>query len=109
MMCFSLERGPHKLQSFVSYIPTCLDEQQPFLLATAVLKTGIPLLGSNKLLQRLGTILNMPDGLIHFRLLDITMPLLKHNGHLVVDIMKFPKRCTTYGMLEETLKSRTLA
>ena len=56
-----------------------------------MLKTGIPLLGSSKLLQRLGTILNMPDGLVHFRAIDFTMPLMKHNGHLVVDIMKFPK------------------
>ena len=88
---FQFGKGAPQTAEFRSYLPTCLDEQRPFLLATAVLKTGIPLLGSNKLLQRLGTILNMPDGLIHFRLLDITMPLLKHNGHLVVDIMKFPK------------------
>ena len=88
---FQFGKGAPQTAEFRSYLPTCLDEQQPFLLATAVLKTGIPLLGSSKLLQRLGTILNMPDGLIHFRTLGCTMPLLKHNGHLVVDIMKFPK------------------
>ena len=88
---FQFGKGAPQTAEFRSYLPTCLDEQHPFLLATAVLKTGIPLLGSSKLLQRLGTILNMPDGLIHFRTLGFTMPLLKHNGHLVVDIMKFPK------------------
>ena len=61
-------------------------------------------MGSSKLLQRLGTILNMPEGLIHFRAIDFTMPLLKHNVHLVVDIMQFPKDAKTMRCWKEFSK-----
>ena len=92
---FQFGKGSPQTAEFRSYLPSCVDGQKPFLLAAAVLQTGIPLLGSSKLLQRLGTILNMPEGLIHLRAIDFTMPLLKHNVHLVVDIMQFPKDAKT--------------
>ncbi len=46
----------------------------------------------------------MPEGLIHFRAIDFTMPLLKHNVHLVVDIMQFPKDAKTMRCWKEFSK-----
>ena len=42
---FQFGKGSPQTAEFRSYLPFCIDGPQPFLLAAAVLKTGIPLWG----------------------------------------------------------------
>ena len=64
--------------------------QQPLVIATAVLSANVPLLGSNKLLERSGAVIDMGKGMVYFSVLDVTVPLVQMGGHFTIDLLDFP-------------------
>ena len=63
---------------------------KPMLLATAVLDANIPLLGSNKLLERLHAVIDMGKGIVCFSTIGVEVPLVKIGGHYAINILDFP-------------------
>ena len=59
------------------------------LIAAGTLDAKIPLLASNRLLDALGMVLDMPNSSVTFTSLCVTVPLLRVRGHLVVNIVQF--------------------
>ena len=89
---FQFGKGEPTTASFRAYIPVGIGNK-PFVLASAVLTTNIPLLGSNKLLERLRGVIDMGNSSVFFAALDVTVPLQRLGGHFVVDLTQFPKEC----------------
>lgn len=79
-----------------AYLPAGIGGQT-MLLATAVLDANIPLLGSNKLLERLHAVIDMGKNVVYFETLDVEVPLMKIGGHFAIDILDFP--CSEPHML----------
>ena len=72
------------------YLPACFDDHLLLIGASAV-DTGIPLLASNTFLETMQSIIDVANSCIHFGAIDVTLPLVKINGHLTVAIAQFPK------------------
>eukprot|EP00438_Fugacium_kawagutii_P007101 Skav209599 [mRNA] locus=scaffold4140:22593:36171:- [translate_table: standard] len=70
-----------------AYLP-CFIGGQPLLLGTALLPERIPFLGSNQLMNLMGTIIDMPNQQVTFQALGpgITVKLHSIAGHLAVNI-----------------------
>ena len=86
---FQFGKGEATQALFRSYMPVGIG-QQPFLMATAVISANVPLLGSNKLLERLRAVIDMGKGMVHFSALGVTVPLIQMGGHFTVDLLDFP-------------------
>lgn len=78
---------------------------KPIFLGTAILPEAIPLLGSNRLLERLGAIIDIPAMQVRFTALDVSVDLVKVGGHLAVNLVKFTT-CTPHTMPCWTLFER---
>ena len=61
------------------------------VIGAGVLDANIPLLASNKLLDELGMVLDMPRSSATFTRLGVTVPVLCKNGHLTISVVEFSK------------------
>ena len=89
-----------------AYIPVGVGHQNVFLLGAAVLDAHVPLLGSHQLLEELQAIINLPDKTIFCKRLQVTLPIDVVSGHLVVDIMQFPRHVNVCKLHEWQLLSK---
>ena len=65
------------------YMPTVFD-CNPCLLGAGLLPEDIPLLGSNSLMDKLGTIIDLPNRSVRFTSLGCTVPLHVRCGHFCI-------------------------
>lgn len=85
---FSLGRALQQLQVLV---PTSR-RSSAIRPSSSALRWAIPLLGSNRLLERLGAIIDIPSMQVRFQKLGVSVELLKIGGHLAVEIVNFVAR-----------------
>ena len=90
---FQFGSGKPQVSKKRAYFPASFEgqKQQGVLFGVSVLDAGIPFLARNTLLGRLGFILDMPKGIIHFSEIDVALPLRFHMGHIVVAAASFPE------------------
>ena len=89
---FQFGSGKPQVSKERAYFPASFKGQkQQGVFGVTVLDAGIPFLARNTLLGRLGCILDMPKGIIHFSEIDVTLPLRFHMGHIVVAVASFPE------------------
>ncbi|CAE7284877.1 GIP, partial [Symbiodinium necroappetens] len=84
-----------------NYLPVGLGGTN-LILGVGVVTAKIPLLASNKLLDQLGMILDLPRNRVCFEKLSVTVPLLRIGGHLTVCITDFSNH-VTWQQLQETV------
>ena len=84
---FQFGKGDPTVADFRSFLPSGIGST-PLIVATAVLPASIPLLGSNRLLERLAAIIDMGKGKVHFSSLNVTVPLLQTGGHFTVSLLQ---------------------
>ena len=77
---FQFDIGPPLVAKTRSYVPAGAD----LILATGALDAKIPLLASNKFLDSLGMVLDMPNSRVSFASLGVTVPMLRLDGHIAV-------------------------
>ena len=74
-----------------AWIPAGL-EQHCLSFGVNVLPSEIPFLGSLKILNSLGSIIDLNQRVVHFSTIGVTCPLKRVCGHLAVEICVFPPR-----------------
>ena len=74
-----------------------------FLIGVGVMKTNIPLLASNKLLDMLGLVLDLPQSTAAFRALCVTVPVHRMSGHLPVCITDFSGDLKKWQILQRSV------
>ncbi|CAE7938955.1 GIP [Symbiodinium necroappetens] len=84
-----------------TYLPVGLGGTN-LIFGVGVVTAKLPLLGSNKLLDQLGMILDLPRNRVCFEKLSVTVPLLRIGGHLTVCITDFSNH-VTWQQLQETV------
>ena len=84
-----------------SYLPVGLGHHN-LIFGVGVVSAKIPLLASNRLLDQLGMILDLPRNLVHFEGLHVTVPLLRIGGHLAVCITDFSEH-VSWQQLQNTV------
>ncbi|CAK8991146.1 Integrase catalytic domain-containing protein [Durusdinium trenchii] len=68
-------------------------ETQGIIFGVSILPLSIPFLASRVLLEQLGCVIDLHQGILHMSTIGVTLPLVKKHGHLVVNITSFPPRC----------------
>ena len=86
---FQFGKGEPTQADFRSYIPVGIGKK-PLIVATAVLPANIPLSGSNKLLEKLGAVIDMRKCKLFFSKLNVSVPLYRHGWHFTVSLVDFP-------------------
>ena len=76
------------------YFPAAFisQETQGIVLGASVLDVNIPFLASRILMEQLGCVIDMHQGILHFAVVGISVPLKRKHGHLVACITAFPPR-----------------
>ena len=94
---FEFGHGPAQYSHMHAYLPVAFQphEATMCLIGTSVITStnDIPLLGSNSLLQKLGAIIDLPQGALRLKWhgKQFEVPISKINGHLAVKITDFPQ------------------
>ena len=85
---FQFGAGGPVLASGVTRLP-CATQGKHYLIDSCELASGIPLLGSLKLLKALGAVLDIPAEKAYLSKLQVTVPLRKlQNGHLALGLLE---------------------
>ncbi|CAK8994745.1 Pentatricopeptide repeat-containing protein [Durusdinium trenchii] len=76
------------------YFPAAFisQETQGIVLGASVLDVNIPFLASRILMEQLCCVIDMHQGILHFAVVGISVPLKRKHGHLVACITAFPPR-----------------
>ena len=90
---FQFGRGDPLKAARRTYIPAGIGGTN-MIFGAGVVDAKVPLLASNKLLDQLGMILDLPRDLVSFEKLSVTVPLHRVSGHLAVCITDFNARPT---------------
>ncbi|CAE7834550.1 RE1 [Symbiodinium sp. CCMP2592] len=85
---FQFGSGPPLVAKGRSYVPAGIGGAS-LIFGAGVLDAKIPLLASNKLLESLGMILDMPSSQVSFVSLGVAVPMLRIDGHIAVRIDEF--------------------
>lgn len=89
---FQFGAGHVQTSSTRAFFPVSFAGQstQGVVVGVNLLDLQIPFLASRTLLERLGCIIDMAEGVLYFSVLDVSIPLRKKHGHLVACITEFP-------------------
>ena len=85
---FKFGKGAPSTSTTRVYMPSALSEV-PFLLGAALLDEDIPFLGSNSLFTSLGAHLHFQDNYMEFDVLEVSVPVQRVAGYMVVNILDF--------------------
>ncbi|CAE7750496.1 RE2 [Symbiodinium sp. CCMP2592] len=99
---FQFGAGKPVVADHRSYLPVGIGGTN-LLIGAGALGVEIPLLASNGLLDDLGMILDLPNSLVTFATLSVTVPLLRVGGHLTVRISDFCPQQLTWQALQESV------
>ncbi|CAK9028994.1 unnamed protein product [Durusdinium trenchii] len=88
---FQFGSGQPVVSTQKAWIPAGL-EQHCLSFGVNVLPSEIPFLGSLKILNSLGSIIDLNQRVVHFSTIGVTCPLKRVCGHLAVEICVFPPR-----------------
>lgn len=92
---FQFGAGVAQTSTTRAYFPAAFAGQdtQGLVMGVNLLDLQLPFLASCTLLERLGCIIDVSEGLLHFTTLQVTLNLEKRHGHLVACITNFPSKC----------------
>ncbi|CAE7350990.1 GIP [Symbiodinium sp. KB8] len=90
---FQFGRGEPLKAARRAYMPMGIGGKN-LLLGAGVVEAKVPLLASNKLLDQLGMVLDLPRNQVHFEKLRVSVPLRRIGGHLTVCITDFSTHAT---------------
>ena len=86
---YQFGKGDPTIASRRVYMPTVFGHH-PCLLGAGLLPEDIPLLGSNSLMDKLGTIIDLPSRTVRFSSLDCTVELHVKCGHFCIPLFEVP-------------------
>ena len=85
---FQFGKGEPTVAHVRAYIPVFFDNH-PLVVGAGILPESIPLLGSNALMDSLGSIIDLPNRVVYFSSLQCTVQLHVKGGHFAVSILDF--------------------
>ena len=83
---FQFGKGDPTKSTTRAYIPSYLNNV-PLVIGAGVLPERVPLLGSNSLLDKLGSVIDLPNRAVHFTALHCSVELHVKCGHFAVFIL----------------------
>ena len=83
---FQFGKGDPTKSTTRAYIPSYLNNV-PLVIGAGVLPERVPLLGSNSLLDKLGSVIDLPNRAVHFTALPCSVELHVKCGHFAVFIL----------------------
>ena len=101
---FQFGSGSPRTSTTKAWIPAAINQQCLILGANVLNDVDIPYLCSLSLLNQLGTVIDLTQGLATFTALQTSVPLHRLGGHLAVSICDFPmnpNRLAVWGKLFE--------
>ena len=111
---FEFGHGPAQYSHMHAYLPTAFDNTSKSicLIGTSVINStnDIPLLGSNRLLEKLQAVIDLGRGVVVMKGLSassIEVPIHTVNGHLAVKIASFPEHVHSFHEVWHALSSLT--
>eukprot|EP00438_Fugacium_kawagutii_P011147 Skav200228 [mRNA] locus=scaffold2352:155227:163374:+ [translate_table: standard] len=99
---FEFGHGPMQYSNTHAYLPSSFETNQHSLclIGTNIIDStnDIPLLGSNRLLEKLGAVIDIPRGAVRIHSMQgvTDVPIANVNGHLAIQITKFPQHAHTF-------------
>ena len=88
---FQFGKGTPTTSTTRTYLP-CVFEEFPLLIGASLLPEKIPLLGSNSLLDSLGSVIDFPNQCITLQAIGKTLPIRKVRDHICIELFDVSDR-----------------